>query len=58
MKVLSGKAAFKGVAIGKIREFGGKKVEVNRTSVSDAEAEIARFETARDTADFPAWRSL
>ena len=25
MKVLSGKAAFKGVAIGKIREFGEKK---------------------------------
>ena len=50
MKVLSGKAAFKGVAIGKIREFGEKKVEVNRTSVSDVEAEIARFEAARDTA--------
>lgn len=50
MKVLSGKAAFKGVAIGKIREFGEKKVEVNKTSVSDVEAEIARFEAARDTA--------
>ena len=48
MKVLSGKAAFKGVAIGKIREFGEKKVEVNKTSVSDVEAEIARFEAARD----------
>ena len=50
MKVLSGKAAFKGVAIGKIREFGGKKVEVNKTSVSDVEAEVARFEAARETA--------
>lgn len=50
MKVLSGKAAFKGVAIGKIKEFGGKKVEVVKTSVSDVEAEIARFEEARDTA--------
>ena len=50
MRVFSGKAAFKGVAIGKIREFGGKKVEVNRTSVSDVEAEIARFEAAKETA--------
>ncbi len=50
MKVLSGKAAFKGVAIGKIREFGAKKVEVNKTSVSDAEAEITRFEAAKETA--------
>ncbi len=64
MKVLSGKAAFKGVAIGKIREFGEKKVEVNRTSVSDVEAEIARFEAARDTAAsqlgvlYERWRNL
>ena len=43
MRVLSGKAAFKGVAIGKIKEFGAKKVEVNKTTVSDVEAEIARF---------------
>ncbi len=50
MKVLSGKAAFKGVAIGKVKEFGGKQVEVNRTSVTDAEAEIARFEAAKATA--------
>ena len=50
MKVLSGKAAFKGVAIGKIREFGQKKVEVNKTSVSDVEAEVARFEAAKETA--------
>lgn len=50
MKVLSGKAAFKGVAIGKVKEFGGKQVEVNRTSVTDAEAEIARFEAAKETA--------
>ena len=50
MKVLSGKAAFKGVAIGKIKEFGAKKVEVVRTSVSDVEAEIARFEAAKEAA--------
>ena len=50
MKVLSGKAAFKGVAIGKIREFGQKKVEINKSTISDTEAEIARFEAARDTA--------
>ena len=50
MKVLSGKAAFKGVAIGKVKEFGGKQVEVNRTSVTDVEAEISRFEAAKETA--------
>ena len=50
MKVLSGKAAFKGVAIGKVKEFGGKQVEVNRTSVTDVEAEISRFEAAKATA--------
>ena len=50
MKVLSGKAAFKGVAIGKIREFGEKKVEISKTSVSDVEAEVARFEAAKETA--------
>ncbi len=50
MRVLSGKAAFKGVAIGKIKEFGAKKVEVNKTTVSDVEAEIARFEAAKETA--------
>jgi len=50
MKVLAGKAAFKGVAIGKIREFGAKTVEVEKHSVSDAAAEIARFEAAKETA--------
>ena len=50
MKVLAGKAAFKGVAIGKIKEFGVKKVEVDKRSVSDVEAEVARFEAAKETA--------
>ena len=50
MRVLAGKAAFKGVAIGKVKEFGGKQVEVIKTSIADAEAEIARFEAAKETA--------
>lgn len=50
MRVLEGKAAFKGVAIGKIKEFGAKALEIEKLSVSDSAAEIARFEAAKETA--------
>ncbi len=50
MKVLRGKAAFKGIAIGRIREFGVKAVNVEKHTVSDAEAEIVRFDAAREKA--------
>ena len=50
MIIVKGKAAFGGIVIGKIKEFSKEKNVVRRTKIEDTEAEIARFEAARDQA--------
>lgn len=45
-----GKSIFQGVAIGKILFYGKKEEIIKRYKVADAEAEIARYECARDAA--------
>ena len=45
-----GKSIFQGVAIGKILFYGKKEEIIKRYKVADAEAEIARYERARDAA--------
>lgn len=47
MEQYSGKAIFKGVAIGKAAFFGKKEETVKRYKVEDTAAEIARFEAAK-----------
>ena len=42
MEIFSGKASFKGVAIGRIAEMKKADTVVRRTHVDDIEAEIAR----------------
>lgn len=50
MITINGKAAFGGIVIGKIKEFSKEKNVVRRTKITDAGAEYARFENARETA--------
>ncbi|MEE8885965.1 MAG: phosphoenolpyruvate--protein phosphotransferase [Eubacteriales bacterium] len=46
----TGKSIFKGVAIGRIAIFGKKEEPVKREKVENVEAEIARYDAARDKA--------
>lgn len=50
MEKLQGKSISGGIAIGTIRLFAKKDQQVKRYKISDAEAEIARFEAARGKA--------
>ena len=50
MIVLEGKAAFQGIAIGKIVEFKKESGTVRREHVQDTEAELKRLEEARERA--------
>ena len=50
MQEITGKIAFGGIAIGKIREISKENNVVRRVKVDDVEAEKARFEAARDQA--------
>ncbi len=50
MEVFSGKAIFNGVAIGRILYYGKQETSVKRTKITDVEAELARFEAAKETA--------
>ena len=50
MEVYSGKASFKGVAIGKIAEMQKTEAVVRRVHVDDVEAEIARYHAAKEQA--------
>ena len=50
MITVKGKAAFGGIVIGKIKEFSKEKNVVRRTKIEDTDAEITRFEAARDQA--------
>ena len=46
----SGKKIFNGIAIGKIRFYAKAENQVPRTKVEDVDAEIARYEDAKETA--------
>ncbi len=48
--VLEGKSVFRGIAIGKIKMLAKKENVVTRKSIIDCEAELARYEQAKQTA--------
>lgn len=50
MQIFEGKSVFGGIAVGKIRVYKKDEQQVKRIKVEDAEAELARYLTARDTA--------
>lgn len=50
MSEIKGKPVYGGIAIGRIKFFEKAENVVNRKTISDADAEITRYETARDTA--------
>lgn len=50
MHIISGKAVFSGVAIGKLSIYKRNEQQIKRYKVDDAQAEIARFEAAREGA--------
>lgn len=47
MNIYDGKSVFGGIAIGKIRVYKKSEQQVTRVRVADADAEIARYETAK-----------
>lgn len=48
--VLEGKSVFGGIAIGRLSVYHKKDNQVKRVKVSDPEAEVVRFHTAKETA--------
>ena len=50
MEVYSGKSVFGGIAIGKLSVYSKEKAQVKRVKIDDAEAEIARYHEAKETA--------
>ena len=50
MVVGTGKSILNGIAIGKLKIYKAPKVEISAELVADPEAEVARFEAARDKA--------
>ena len=50
MQNMNGKIAFRGIAIGKIKEISKETNVVRRMKINDVQAEIERFEAARDQA--------
>ncbi|MGN0438473.1 MAG: phosphoenolpyruvate--protein phosphotransferase [Lachnospiraceae bacterium] len=50
MEQFTGKSIFKGTAIGKILFYSKNQQQVKREKIDDADAEIARFEKAKETA--------
>lgn len=50
MVVCQGKSVLKGIAIGKIYLYEKQKYVLEQKQVADAEAEVARFEAAKETA--------
>ena len=49
MQVYHGKSVFGGIAIGKISVFSKKEHRIVRVKISDIDAELARFEVAKQT---------
>ncbi len=50
MQIFEGKSVFGGIAMGKIRVYKKDAQQVKRIKITDEEAEIARYQQARDTA--------
>ena len=50
MKVYNGKSVFSGIAIGKISVYKKGEQQVKRTKISDTDAELARYESAKEEA--------
>ena len=50
METYAGKSILKGIAIGKILYYSKGEQVVQRKSITDTEAETARFEKAKETA--------
>lgn len=50
MKTYTGKSIFNGIAIGKVKFYQKGKQTVVQTKVDDVEAEVARFEAAKEAA--------
>ncbi len=49
-RVLQGKSAFRGIAVGRIKELKAEEISIPKETVADAEAERERFEQAREEA--------
>ena len=50
METYNGKSIFQGIAIGKILFYEKHQAEVKRYKVEDKEAELKRYEKAKETA--------
>ena len=50
MITLSGKSVFGGIAIGKISFYKRNEITIKRSRVEDTEAEVKRFERAKEQA--------
>ncbi len=50
MRIYNGKSVFNGIAIGKIRVYKRDVQQVKRTKVTDMEAELSRFASAKEEA--------
>ena len=50
MNVIKGKSVFGGVALGKISVYKKNEEQIERRHVEDSDAEIKRFEEAKQTA--------
>lgn len=51
MELYQGKGVYGGIAIGKIKIYRRNRLQVRRTRVADADAELLRYRNARQTAD-------
>lgn len=49
-RILRGKSAFRGIAVGRIKELKAEKISILKETVADVEAERERFEQAREEA--------
>ncbi len=49
-RVLQGKSAFRGIAVGRIKELKAEEISIPKETVADVEAERERFEQAREEA--------
>lgn len=50
MKTYTGKSIFNGIAIGKVKFYQKGKQTIVHTKVDDAEAEVARYDAAKEEA--------
>ncbi|MDO4632911.1 MAG: phosphoenolpyruvate--protein phosphotransferase [Eubacteriales bacterium] len=50
MQVATGKSVLNGIAIGKVKVYKAPKLEISEALIEDVEAELARFDAAREKA--------